>query len=127
MRHLASMWRCATTSRLLSRVSGQGTTYDEKNIRRRVYDALNVLMAMDIITKDRKEISWRGLPSNSKDELEALRVSHLARRCWQPCRAAGWWSSRLIVALASAARPHYDHPHCGEKEGALEGVAVAST
>ena len=25
--------------------------YDEKNIRRRVYDALNVLMAMDIITK----------------------------------------------------------------------------
>jgi len=36
--------------------------YDEKNIRRRVYDALNVLMAMDIITKDRKDISWKGLP-----------------------------------------------------------------
>ncbi|CAJ0747383.1 14078_t:CDS:2 [Entrophospora sp. SA101] len=29
---------------------------DQKNIRRRVYDALNVLMAMDIIAKDKKEI-----------------------------------------------------------------------
>ena len=37
--------------------------YDEKNIRRRVYDALNVLMAMDIIIKDKKEISWQGLPT----------------------------------------------------------------
>jgi transcription factor Dp-1 len=38
--------------------------FDEKNIRRRVYDALNVLMAMDIIVKDKKEIFWKGLPSN---------------------------------------------------------------
>mmetsp|Transcript_10263 Transcript_10263/g.17463 ORF Transcript_10263/g.17463 Transcript_10263/m.17463 type:complete len:320 (-) Transcript_10263:47-1006(-) len=37
---------------------------DDKNIRRRVYDALNVLMAMDIITKDKKEITWRGLPGD---------------------------------------------------------------
>nr|ACU18146.1 unknown [Glycine max] len=37
--------------------------YDEKNIRRRVYDALNVLMAMDIISKDKKEIQWKGSPS----------------------------------------------------------------
>jgi len=36
--------------------------YDEKNIRRRVYDALNVLMAMGIISKDKKEITWIGLP-----------------------------------------------------------------
>jgi hypothetical protein len=36
--------------------------YDEKNIRRRVYDALNVLMAMDIIVKDKKMIVWNGLP-----------------------------------------------------------------
>lgn len=35
--------------------------YDQKNIRRRVYDALNVLMAMGIIAKDRKEIRWLGL------------------------------------------------------------------
>ncbi|KAI3950262.1 hypothetical protein MKW92_034131, partial [Papaver armeniacum] len=36
--------------------------YDEKNIWRRVYDALNVLMAMDIISKDKKYIHWKGLP-----------------------------------------------------------------
>ncbi|KAM0865888.1 hypothetical protein ACQ4PT_042971 [Festuca glaucescens] len=39
--------------------------YDEKNIRRRVYDALNVLMAMEIISKDKKEIQWKGLPRTS--------------------------------------------------------------
>ena len=39
--------------------------HDDKNIRRRVYDALNVLMAMDIITKNKKEITWRGLPGSA--------------------------------------------------------------
>ena len=48
--------------------------YDEKNIRRRVYDALNVLMAMDIISKEKKEIRWKGLPSNTKHDLELLQV-----------------------------------------------------
>ena len=38
---------------------------DQKNIRRRVYDALNVLMAMNIISKEKKEIKWLGLPTNS--------------------------------------------------------------
>ena len=42
-------------------------SYDEKNIRRRVYDALNVLMAMDIITKDKKQITWRGLPGSRRN------------------------------------------------------------
>ncbi|CAO3592706.1 unnamed protein product [Absidia cylindrospora] len=37
--------------------------FDQKNIRRRVYDALNVLMAMNIIAKDKKEIKWLGIPS----------------------------------------------------------------
>jgi hypothetical protein len=40
------------------------TKFDEKNIRRRVYDALNVLMAMNIISKDKKAIMWKGLPSS---------------------------------------------------------------
>ncbi|KAI8335903.1 E2F/DP family winged-helix DNA-binding domain-containing protein [Chlamydoabsidia padenii] len=35
-------------------------TCDPKNIRRRVYDALNVLMAIQFITKDKKEIRWIG-------------------------------------------------------------------
>lgn len=45
---------------------------DEKNIRRRVYDALNVLMAMDIIQKDGKTISWRGVPSSTSAALDML-------------------------------------------------------
>lgn len=46
--------------------------YDQKNIRRRVYDALNVLMAMNIITKHKKEIKWIGLPSETLDENRIL-------------------------------------------------------
>jgi transcription factor Dp-1 len=47
--------------------------FDEKNIRRRVYDALNVLMAMDIISKEKKEITWKGLPSANKQDLQSLK------------------------------------------------------
>ncbi|KAJ8681481.1 hypothetical protein QAD02_017268 [Eretmocerus hayati] len=46
--------------------------YDQKNIRRRVYDALNVLMAMNIISKEKKEIRWLGLPTNSLQECMTL-------------------------------------------------------
>ncbi len=68
--------------------------YDQKNIRRRVYDALNVLMAMNIISKEKKgkqsadpkleswlmdclgvvEIRWLGLPTNSIQEANSLEV-----------------------------------------------------
>mmetsp|Transcript_25793 Transcript_25793/g.75222 ORF Transcript_25793/g.75222 Transcript_25793/m.75222 type:complete len:355 (-) Transcript_25793:137-1201(-) len=51
---------------------GEKPQFDEKNIRRRVYDALNVLMAMDIISKEKKEIRWKGLPSNAMHDKEAL-------------------------------------------------------
>eukprot|EP00040_Diaphanoeca_grandis_P014147 m.71591 g.71591 ORF g.71591 m.71591 type:complete len:350 (-) comp24367_c0_seq1:29-1078(-) len=53
-----------------------------KNIRRRVYDALNVLMAMKIISKEKKEIRWIGLPNNSVQEfshMEDLRAKKLDR------------------------------------------------
>ncbi|KAK8999785.1 hypothetical protein V6N11_065282 [Hibiscus sabdariffa] len=53
---------------------GSSQQYDEKNIRRRVYDALNVLMAMDIISKDKKEIEWKGLPHTSLSGIEDLKV-----------------------------------------------------
>ncbi|ODN01291.1 Transcription factor Dp-1 [Orchesella cincta] len=46
--------------------------FDQKNIRRRVYDALNVLMAMNIISKEKKEIKWLGLPTNSMQECTTL-------------------------------------------------------
>ncbi|KAF7836524.1 transcription factor-like protein DPB isoform X1 [Senna tora] len=54
--------------------------YDEKNIRRRVYDALNVLMAMDIISKDKKEIQWKGLPRTSLNDIEELKKVRLRLR-----------------------------------------------
>ena len=54
--------------------------YDEKNIRRRVYDALNVLMAMNIITKEKKEIMWKGLPATSESDVEHLREEKLRAR-----------------------------------------------
>lgn len=46
--------------------------FDEKNIRRRVYDALNVLMAMEIVSKEKKEIRWKGLPTNAQHDRDAL-------------------------------------------------------
>ncbi|KAG6479377.1 hypothetical protein ZIOFF_062840 [Zingiber officinale] len=54
--------------------------YDEKNIRRRVYDALNVLMAMDIISKDKKEIQWKGLPRTSLNDIEELKTERIGLR-----------------------------------------------
>ncbi|XP_022669489.1 transcription factor Dp-1-like [Varroa jacobsoni] len=62
--------------------NGAGAGYDQKNIRRRVYDALNVLMAMGIIEKKHKEIHWLGLPTNSAQEckkLEAEKRERLSR------------------------------------------------
>ncbi|XP_067128503.1 transcription factor Dp-2 isoform X2 [Centruroides vittatus] len=53
--------------------------YDQKNIRRRVYDALNVLMAMNIISKEKKEIKWLGLPTNSAQECHNLELEKQKR------------------------------------------------
>ena len=53
--------------------------YDQKNIRRRVYDALNVLMAMNIISKEKKEIKWIGLPTNSRQECDKLETEKKTR------------------------------------------------
>lgn len=71
-----------------SRATFQGSVgdpaepFDQKNIRRRVYDALNVLMAINIISKEKKEIKWIGLPTNAQQECSELdreRVQRLER------------------------------------------------
>lgn len=54
-----------------------GTQYDEKNIRRRVYDALNVLIAMEIISRSKKEILWHGLPSGHGNVVERTRAEKI--------------------------------------------------
>lgn len=56
--------------------------YDQKNIRRRVYDALNVLMAMNIISKDKKEIRWIGLPTNSAQVILYYYYCFLLLHCY---------------------------------------------
>jgi transcription factor Dp-1 len=56
-------------------VTEDGTTYDEKNIRRRVYDAINVLMALDIIAKEKKAILWKGFPSNRGGGLGGINAT----------------------------------------------------
>ena len=54
--------------------------FDERNVRRRVYDALNVLMAVGVISKDKlaRKIVWKGLANKGQDEAEMLEVRPLA-------------------------------------------------
>eukprot|EP00879_Flechtneria_rotunda_P010280 GHRR01010747.1.p1 GENE.GHRR01010747.1~~GHRR01010747.1.p1 ORF type:complete len:460 (+),score=243.21 GHRR01010747.1:191-1570(+) len=56
-----------------------GICYDEKNIRRRVYDAINVLMALDIIAKEKKAIIWRGFPANrgAAQQIQRLQTEQM--------------------------------------------------
>jgi hypothetical protein len=58
---------------------GDQEPFDQKNIRRRVYDALNVLMAMNIISKEKKEIKWIGLPTNAAQECVELELEREKR------------------------------------------------
>ncbi|XP_033885194.1 transcription factor Dp-2-like isoform X1 [Acipenser ruthenus] len=62
-----------------SLLAADSQVYDQKNIRRRVYDALNVLMAMNIISKEKKEIKWIGLPTNSAQECQNLELEKQKR------------------------------------------------
>lgn len=54
--------------------------YDEKNVRRRVYDALNVLLAIGIISKEKKTIQWVGLPSGVFEDMRELAAEREERR-----------------------------------------------
>uniref|UniRef100_A0A2K5E181 Transcription factor n=1 Tax=Aotus nancymaae TaxID=37293 RepID=A0A2K5E181_AOTNA len=53
------------------------STYDQENIRRRVYDNLNMPMAMNIISK--KETRLIGLPTTSAQECQNLEVERQRR------------------------------------------------
>ena len=67
--------------------AGGDEHFDEKNIRRRIYDALNVLMAIDMIVKDKKTIRWNGpsllslipaSPSSSSSSSSSSSAAHAA-------------------------------------------------
>ena len=66
-------------SRASFQTGGDQEPFDQKNIRRRVYDALNVLMAINIISKEKKEIKWIGLPTNAQQECSELERERLQR------------------------------------------------
>ena len=70
---------CGGLTNASSTSSSDLWTHDQKNVRRRVYDALNVLMAMGIISKEKKEIKWIGLPYNRKQECADLEVDKKRR------------------------------------------------
>ncbi|CAM6038590.1 unnamed protein product [Sphagnum compactum] len=61
-------------------ISPDQQQFDEKNIQRRVYDALNVLMTMGIILKDEKDIQWKGLPSATLDDIQELKAEGMRVR-----------------------------------------------
>ncbi|XP_010340053.1 transcription factor Dp family member 3 [Saimiri boliviensis] len=56
--------------------------HDLKNVKRRIYDALNVLMAMNIISREGKMIKWIGLiglSTNSAQDWQSLQVERRKR------------------------------------------------
>ena len=58
---------------------GDTKTCEDKNIRRRLYDALNVLEAVNVIEKGNKDITWKGMPEDELIEHERL-AAELAKR-----------------------------------------------
>ncbi|KAL6614738.1 hypothetical protein ACP70R_037008 [Stipagrostis hirtigluma subsp. patula] len=59
----------------LKSVTCNGQEFDEKNIRRRVYDAFNVLIALRVIAKDKKEMKWMGLSNYRYEKIKKLEES----------------------------------------------------
>jgi len=55
-----------------AKFQGDKRPCDEKNVRRRTYDALNVLEAVNVIAKDNKDVTWKGLPNGNNNEARRL-------------------------------------------------------
>ena len=57
---------------------------DEKNIRRRIYDTLNVLLAMQIIKRTKKDIEWCGLQCADQFVMKQNTIIHHTTNNHQP-------------------------------------------
>uniref|UniRef100_A0A8C2L5S0 Transcription factor n=1 Tax=Cyprinus carpio TaxID=7962 RepID=A0A8C2L5S0_CYPCA len=90
-------------------ISPNDHVYDQKNIRRRVYDALNVLMAMNIISKEKKEIKWIGLPTNSAQECQNLEVER--QRRLERIKQKQSQLQELILQVRSRSYKNYFDPY----------------
>ncbi len=99
--------------------------FDEKNIRRRIYDALNVLMAMDIITKDKKHIKWKGFPQSWEKERQGLqrRVDDAARQVLLPLPPPPPSFSRALPHPPPWLRPSAPGDEEGRRGGEARGWA----
>ncbi|KAG2590780.1 hypothetical protein PVAP13_5NG413600 [Panicum virgatum] len=74
-------WGLREYSKIVSKkVETKGRTtyneFDEKNIKRRVNDAFNVLIALRVIAKDKKEIKWVGLSNFRYEKIKKLEEAH---------------------------------------------------
>ncbi|GAU88731.1 hypothetical protein RvY_01370 [Ramazzottius varieornatus] len=77
---------------------------EQKNIRRRVYDALNVLMAINVIQKERKQIRWVGLPRSLNEAGMAKKDhSHDRKKALMQLRQRMFHSSLQYIGLKELA------------------------
>jgi hypothetical protein len=81
--------------------------FDEKNVRRRVYDALNVLEALGMLEKGKKDVRWRGWPNalgqSPADRLKA-EVAKLAARVYHKKEAVTATASKALCLANLALR-----------------------
>lgn len=104
--------------------SSTGERFDHKNIRRRVYDALNVLMAIDVIAKDKKEIRWLGLPNDLASDMRMLEAEKAAaEKRLQEKRKALNELLRRLVSLKSLINRNRRLESKGAK-GSVEKLAL---
>lgn len=64
--------QAATTRERADAKSDSDSPVPEKNLRRRIYDALNVLASAGVVEKDGEVVHWRGLPDHI--EVSALQA-----------------------------------------------------
>ena len=64
--------QAAATREQADAKSDSGSPVPEKNLRRRIYDALNVLASAGVVEKDGEVVHWRGLPDHI--EVSALQA-----------------------------------------------------
>ena len=112
---------------------GAGTSegrYDEKNIRRRVYDALNVLMAIGAIAKEGKDIVWQGWPrglggSAAPADAAAAQRARIVRGLEEASEKAAGMLAKSH-ALANLILHNRDMPLAGLEALREAGVETAS-
>lgn len=113
---------------LQKKLAKSGSLVDEKNIRRRVYDSLNVLMAMGIIEKDKKLISWRGLAmargrGGHREAVSTQMIIEERRRAMEQKRALFVELEEQATTLAGLIRRNAKAASRQGSEGNLESGA----